>query len=458
MKLRYFGAAALCFAVVTFATSASAANTYTVNPAGTAYRYSAGVAAYGKPGGMVIAGNCNWDEAPFTQARANGAELIRYIAPVNVLMYQTCPEDVALYGSYSSTPKWPYPTPGTRTNFLNTMMTDIRAGSVWSNKVVAYVEAIMREGKVDGVFLDVVGGRLWTALANWESWPQWERDAWTDGNIDLVRRLDASRRAINPRFIIMNNGVWDRGDARGFGGEKYVDGVILEHHAATSAYHRNYAAKPFSNLGHRRVVVIGRSTADAQAWVNNQGVTHVSDNWTYLQVTPPPVAFTRLTDRPERVGRSGTSGVTFTPGMAMNYQRGSKFWLTEKGRLFNMAAYLDGNGGPTGSQNVRMAIYKDNAGKPGALVAQSAPLSVAAATGPRWTYFWGAQQVAINPGAYWVMVHSGSANAVSRIAQSGPANWAGTTDMFSDGPANPAPAGSVGTTTANVFMQYTRGQ
>ncbi|NJO13436.1 MAG: hypothetical protein HC872_08225 [Gammaproteobacteria bacterium] len=110
-----------------------------------------------------------------------------------------------------------------------------------------------------------------------------------------MRRLDASRRAINPRFIIMNNGVWDRGD-RAARGEKYVDGVVLEHHASTSAYHRNYAGRAFSNLGHRRVVAMGRSRADAQAWANVQGVTHVSDNWTYLQVTPPPVAFNRLTD------------------------------------------------------------------------------------------------------------------------------------------------------------------
>ncbi|NJO13435.1 MAG: hypothetical protein HC872_08220 [Gammaproteobacteria bacterium] len=156
MKHVIFGVALLCSAVVTFSTTASAANTYKTNPAGLAYRYSTGVSAYGKPGGMVIAGNCNSDEAAFVNARANGAELIRYIAPVNVIMYQTCPEDVALYGNYSSTPKWPYPSAGARTNFLDTKMTDIRKGSVWSNKVVAYVENLMRENKVDGVFLDVV--------------------------------------------------------------------------------------------------------------------------------------------------------------------------------------------------------------------------------------------------------------------------------------------------------------
>jgi len=451
------GIALLCLAVVSFPSGASAANTFTTNPAATAYRYSTGVSAYAKPGGLVIAGNCNRDDAAFVSARAKGAELLAYVAPVNVIMQYTCPEDLALYGNHTSTPKWPYPQAGARSNFANTRMTDIRAGSVWSNQVVAYVEGLMRENKVDGVFLDVVGARLWTSLANWDSWPQWERDAWTDGNIDLVRRLDASRRAINPNFIIVNNGVWDRGDSRGFAAEKYVDGVVLEHHLSTSTYHRNYAKRTFSNLGHRRVIVIGRSVAEAVAWTTMQGVTHVSSNSTYLQVTPPSVAFNRLVDRPLRTGRTSTAGITWSPGMALNYKRGSKFWLTDTGRLIKLAAYVDGGGGPSGAQNMRMALYRDNAGQPGTLVVESNPLSVAAGSGARWVYF-GASQVALAPGAYWIMVHTGSTTAVTRIASGGSANWHGSGDPYSDGAANPAGAGSVGTTTANVFMQYSRGQ
>jgi hypothetical protein len=124
--------------------------------------------------------------------------------------------------------------------------------------------------------------------------------------------------------------------------------------------------------------------------------------------------------------------------------------------LLNMAALLDGNGGPTGSQSLRMALYKDNGGAPGALVAQSNPVSITADTSPRWVYFPG-PATALNPGAYWLMVHSGSNNAVARVASGGDPNWRGNTDLYSDGASNPGGGGSLGTTTLNVFAQYTRG-
>ena len=68
---------------------------------------------------------------------------------------------------------------------------------------------------------------------------QTERNAWTDGAVDLVRRIDAKRRAINPNFIIVNNNIWARSDGstRGLAAEKYVDGVSLEHPGGVNTYH-----------------------------------------------------------------------------------------------------------------------------------------------------------------------------------------------------------------------------
>ena len=158
----------------------------------------------------------------------------------------------------------------------------------------------MREGKVDGVFLDVVGGQLWTSLANWNSWSQSEKNAWTDGNIDLVKRLDAKRRAINPFFIIVNNNVWSRnGDTRAAGGERYVDGIGLEHHKASSAWHKRYAGRTFSNLGQRRVIVIANSTSDALLWAKVPGVTHVS-NQTSAQYKYPNIPVLPFSYRGDR--------------------------------------------------------------------------------------------------------------------------------------------------------------
>jgi hypothetical protein len=177
---------------------------------------------------------------------------------------------------------------------------------------------------------------------------------------------------------------------------------------------------------------------------------------TYSQVTAPPVAFNRLTDRPKRFGKS-SSGETFTSGLAANTKRGSRFYLGEKGLLFNMGAYLDGNGASSGSQSLRMVLYRDSSGRPGARVAQSNTMSVAADSSRRWVYF-PSPAAQLDPGYYWIMIHSGSTSAVARIRATVDANVRSNTDAFSDGAANPSGAvGALGTTTLSLFVNYTVG-
>lgn len=461
MKYSAVVAALCCVAVVTFSTNAVAANTYKTNPLAIGYRTSQGASQYGHPGGMIVTGRCNSYDSGFTTARANGAEILYYVDPVETFNYSICPLDDQFYGgSAPNAPKWPYPSYGARTNYIDMKLTDIRAGSSWSNSVVAFVERLMRENKFDGVFLDVVGSRLWSSRANWNSWPQWEKDLWTQGNVDLVRRIDALRRKLNPRFIVVTNNVWAGGgsDALGTAGEKYVDGIVLEHLPSTSAWHRAYVGRAFGNLGHRRVLVIGTSNADANAWKYVQGVTHVSDAPTssYTQILPPMTGFNRLTDRPKAFGKFTTTGSIFSPGMSVNYQRGSKFWLADKSTLFNACAWGDGLGGSLGSQKLRMAIYSDNGGRPGSLIVQSSEVSISAGTSARWITF-PISQLKLWPGNYWIMLHSGSNSGLARVASSGNANWYGIGDTYSDGAANPAGSGSWGTSTLSLCVRYTVG-
>jgi hypothetical protein len=277
------------------------ATSFAANPAGVAFNSSlTNVSLYGKPTGLLITGRCNRYAAAFATARAKGAEVLTYLNAVERPDKAVCAEDKKFYmGNYGAVPLWPYPTYGARQQWAGNRMTDMRPGSKWILHVVKYVENLMREKKVDGVFLDVVGARPWGSLAKWESWTQSEKNAWTDGNIDLVRRLDASRRAINPKFIIMNNNVWDRGDTRGLAGEKYVSGVSIEHpKLGVQPWHKAYASKKFGSVGHRRVLVIARDAADAKKWSSTvPGVTHVSSQMYYGYPTVPPVGFKQLTDR-----------------------------------------------------------------------------------------------------------------------------------------------------------------
>ena len=267
------------------------------NPFGIAFKYTTNVTRYGNETGIVIAGRCNRYASSFATVRANGGEVLAYLNAANRPDNHVCALDEAFYmNDYGAVPLWPYPSYGQRSIYSGTHMTDLRPGSKWILYVVSYVEKLMRERKVDGVFLDTIGGRPW-GLSNWSNWSQTEKNAWTDGSVDLVRRLDAKRRAINPNFIIVNNNIWDRGDSRGLPGEKYVDGVTLEHPRGVTLYHRNYAAKSFGNLGHRRVLVIARDSDEAKQWAGVKGVTHVSPQMSYSYPPAPVVGFKPLNDR-----------------------------------------------------------------------------------------------------------------------------------------------------------------
>ena len=288
-------AAAASLLLVTFAGGAQAAN-----PLGIAFKTVTNVPLYAKPTGMLIAGRCNHNDPAFQAARQKGAEVLAYVNPIARPDHFVCALDTKFYmNDIGQVPLWPYPTYGQRSPWPNTRMADIRAGSAWSNHVVKYVEGLMREGKVDGVFLDVVGVRPWSSLAEWNSWPQAEKNAFAAGNVDLVRRLDARRRAINPKFIIVANNVWEAGTQRALEGERYIDGVMIEHPKPLSPWHVNYVNKPFANLGHRRVLVVANTKADAQAWAKVPGVTHVSDQTAaqYKNPNVPPVGFQKLNDR-----------------------------------------------------------------------------------------------------------------------------------------------------------------
>jgi hypothetical protein len=295
--IRKYALGAACSLFVTFAAGTASA---APNPMGVAFANTTNVSLYAKPTGLLVTGRCNFNDAAFANARKKGAEVLRYLNAVERPNSPVCSADTQFYmGSLSKVPLWPYPKYGTRVNYPTGKMTDMRPGSKWILHVVSYVEKMMREGKVDGVFLDTVGARPWNKNTNYGSWSTAEKNAWTDGAIDLVRRLDAKRRAINPYFLIINNNVWDRGDARGLAGEKYVDGVMLEHAKASSKWHHKYAAKKFGNLGQRRLLILAYGTAEARAWAKIPGVTHVSDQTTpqYRHPNKPMVPFSYLGDR-----------------------------------------------------------------------------------------------------------------------------------------------------------------
>ena len=302
------GSATASLEAFSITVQATAPKEPSANPLGIAFKTSTNVELYAKPTAMVIAGRCGTHStsAEMQAVRAGGGEVLQYIIPSEVpdnLHYCSLGRDQLYYTSYGKTvPLWPWKAAdgSDRRKWPGAKMTDMRPGSAWINHTVAYIEGLMRSGKVDGVFLDTVGARTYAALAKWESWSSKEKDAYTLGNLELVKRLDELRDRINPGFILVNNSVWHRADAVELSaqGEKYVNGVSLEHHASTSTWHQAYAAKTFGVPGKRRVLIIANSQDEARKWAKLPGVTHVSGQTTpeYTNPLVPAVESTHLAD------------------------------------------------------------------------------------------------------------------------------------------------------------------
>jgi virginiamycin B lyase len=105
--------------------------------------------------------------------------------------------------------------------------------------------------------------------------------------------------------------------------------------------------------------------------------------------------------------------------------------------ITKLRAYLDGNGGATGSQVLRGVLYRGAA--PGALVAQTEDVTIAAGEAGRWVELPFSSPVRLGVHYYWLGLHSGGTQGVARYAwdPGGAAVRRFNTDLFSDGPSDP---------------------
>lgn len=145
-----------------------------------------------------------------------------------------------------------------------------------------------------------------------------------------------------------------------------------------------------------------------------------------------------------------TGGTIASSGLRSDFKRGSRFTLSEPAIVTHLCAYLDGNGGTTGRQSIRFALYRDANGVPSTKVTETAETSLPSSTyGPGWDCLV-AGYLPVSPGSYWIMIHSGGSAGVVRYYYDGPANWYGNTDTFADGSSQSFGNGSTGEGTLSV--------
>ena len=63
----------------------------------------------------------------------------------------------------------------------------------------------------------------------------------------------------------------------------------------------------------------------------------------------------------------------------------------------------------------------------------------------------------MDKGTYWIVLHSGTNNAVTRSRSDGLANYYGNSDTYSDGASSTFGTGVAGTSTLSVNVAYTVG-
>lgn len=246
------------------------------------------VVEYAQPTSIFVTGRTNRNDPAFQTARQKGAEILEYYNVAETRTSVVSQMNEAFYmGNSASVPRWLGPDGQPRENFVEngvavTELLDIRPGSAWIDFAIAFLCERMESGKCDGVFLDVLGGKLWGGASGFNSWSVAERKEWQAANVSFVSRLDYERRRRNPDFIIVNNNTWQQNISGepmliSTEGERCVDGVCIEgHDPITNPFVASYASRPFNDLGRRRVLTIARSSASALRWAAIPGVTHVS--------------------------------------------------------------------------------------------------------------------------------------------------------------------------------------
>lgn len=244
------------------------------------YSSTKNVLDWAKPG-VIFVPDQHRDDPVYKQAQAQGAEVSPYL---NVCEDHVRGAKDREYREFlGAIDRWG----NERASWYPLM--NMEVGSEHVRRSVEYIVTRIMPF-FDGITLDVVGGQL-HAKANWKNWPEAESAEWRAGNVDFVRLLDIERRRIKPWFKIQTVNIWHEEKE----GLKYVDGFFVESPAVgVGLFYRNLVNMPCGYLGQRRVLVIADNEAEAKAYAELPGVTHVTVvdrtlGHTYLTATPPVV-------------------------------------------------------------------------------------------------------------------------------------------------------------------------
>ena len=166
------------------------------------------------------------------------------------------------------------------------------------------------------------------------------------------------------------------------------------------------------------------------------GATDLGGNRAQGNGDPAQCAGVKCDTSPRLFGKRAAS-TSYSP-MSAHAKRASPFTLYFPVTVKKLSAYLDGRGAATGSQVMRAVIYRHSAGAPAQLVARSFQGAVGAGQNPGWVDFYMPFPPRLQPGVYWLGLHSGATGGVARFAWDPvPSSRRFNIDNYDNGPGNP---------------------
>jgi hypothetical protein len=275
-----------------------------------------GLAAYARPGGLVIAGRANYAHKAFKNISAAGG---------TVLIYLDCIIFDTPYGRYHdllfnrsefgpAVPRWPGIPRASEWGYVS----DFRVGGILQSKLERVLEKMVAENPhMAGWLADDLGTRTWHPGIDWTKLPARTQREYREGAIAIAKTF--RRVADKYGLVFLVNGGWSGGTlARDGGGYPdmrqhgcgLADGGVLEHHVP-DAFHLDYATSPqWATLspvtrGTSFQYVVARTDADRDAWLETQTCAFVATQ-THYGIAPKPYSPLHATGLPSRVNRAGT--------------------------------------------------------------------------------------------------------------------------------------------------------
>lgn len=182
-------------------------------------------------------------------------------------------DGTASYGGETDVPSnwwWRDADGHRRSQWPDTWMLDIRPGSDFADHAVEWADGFMRRCHCDGLYLDVLGSRLW--VSTWDEMSETERSQWSEGAYDLISRL---RARLDPDgdgrpFLVANN-TQARADSSWSGwpadGNPALNGFAWERHPPSETPFFEDQVRNGRWQTPRRMIVIPRTyPEDCRFW------------------------------------------------------------------------------------------------------------------------------------------------------------------------------------------------